>query len=237
MDSLASLQTAAEADVDRIELCAALDVGGLTPSAGFMLAASEIRTPTYAMIRPRAGDFAFSSEEIDLMIGDIRACREVGLAGVVVGAAADGWLDEAALETLVHAADGLGVTLNRAFDLVDDPILAIDIAADLGIERILTSGGARTALEGADAIRRYVEHADGRLSIMAGSGINADNVAQVIERSGVEEIHGSFSSASETLPGKVSAFGFSLADRTKAADQTDIQAVQQAAENLPLASD
>ena len=232
VDSLASLKTAEAGDIDRIELCAALDVGGITPSTGFMLAAAGVRTPTYAMIRPRAGDFAFTDKEVDLMIEDIRACREIGLAGVVVGAAVDGWLDEAALGALVHSADGLGVTLNRAFDLVDDPLLAIDIAIDLGIERILTSGGARTALEGAEAIHRYVEHADGRLSIMAGGGIDADNAAQIVGQTGVREIHGSFSAVGGALPEKVTTLGFALAGTAKAANQTNIQAVRQAVDNL-----
>ncbi len=191
-----------------------------------MIAAAEVGVAVHTLIRPRAGDFEFSGCEIEQMIDDIHACREVGLAGVVIGAGTGGWLDETSLEALVDAARGLEVTLHRAFDLVDDKVLAIDIAADLGIDRILTSGGAATAVAGADEIRRYVDHAGGRVSIMAGSGITADNVASIIERTGVRDVHGSFSRASRQYDAAIPALGFSASEALITADREAINAVK-----------
>ena len=228
VDNARSLRKAAEAGADRIELCSALDLGGLTPSAGFMLAAKEVNVPVHAMIRPRAGDFEYSPAEIDLMIDDVQACREVGLAGIVIGASSDGWLDEPALEALVDAAGELSVTLHRVFDLVNDCLLAIDTAADLGIERILTSGGARSALDGTDNIRRYVGQADGRLSIMAGGGIHAGNAAEIVRRTGVREIHGSFSRTARQYDPAVPTLGFSTGEELWETDAGAVHAVRAA---------
>ena len=228
VDNLESLRTAADAGADRIELCSALELGGLTPCAGFMMAAADVSVPVHALIRPRTGDFDYSRGEVDQMVDDVQACREVGLAGIVIGAGAGGWLDETSVEALVDAAGDLCITLHRVFDLVDDRVLAIDIAADLGIERILTSGGAHSAPAGIEEIRRCVEHADSRLSIMAGGGIDAANVAKIVEHTGVRDIHGSFSRATRQFDPAIPALGFSAGESLIAADGDAVRAVRHA---------
>ncbi|MEB2847205.1 copper homeostasis protein CutC [Rhizobiales bacterium RZME27] len=194
---------------DRLELCSALDLGGLTPSPGLMLEAAKVPIPVYAMIRPRAGNFVYSADSERAMLGDIDAVRAHGLAGVVIGSNhPDGRLAVALLRRLMAHTEGLGVTLHRAFDLVPDPFEALEQAVDLGVERILTSGLEKTALEGRELLRMLVEHADGRVSIMAGSGIGPASVEQIITDSGVREVHGSCRLvAGEASPRSVS-FGF-----------------------------
>ena len=212
VDTADGLETATNAGADRIELCSALPVGGLTPSAGLMALAAKAAVPSYAMIRPRAGDFVYSEAELDVMIGDIEAARRAGLAGVVLGASlADGRLDRRALKLLVDAAAGLGLTLHRAFDLVPDVAEAVDLAVELGFERILTSGGAKSALEGIDLIEKAVAHAQGRVSIMPGSGVTIDTLDSLLERLGVCEIHSSCSTGVTVDNAVVVALGFSPA--------------------------
>ncbi|MEX3011000.1 copper homeostasis protein CutC [Hoeflea sp. TYP-13] len=232
IDNVQSLQTAIEAGADRIELCSALALGGLTPGAGLIHLAAKASVPVYAMIRPRAGDFEFSGDEIALMCEEIRICAKAGLAGVVTGVSKDSELDAAALEKLMGAAGGLGVTLHRVFDLVEDPLRAIDIAADLGIERILTSGGATSAQAGIEQIRRYVEHANDRLAIMPGGGINASNAAEIITGTGAREIHGSFGSKRRPYAPAIRQFGFSETDYLTETDTASVRAVRNAVRGL-----
>src|SRR5579863_4113696 len=133
VDSVTGLDNALRGGAQRIELCAALDIGGLTPSIGLMAVAAEAPVPVYAMIRPRAGSFVFDSREEEVMLADIHAARSVGLAGVVLGAnLADNRLDTALLARLIAAAEEIGVTLHRAFDLVPDMDAALEQAVELG---------------------------------------------------------------------------------------------------------
>ena len=192
VDTPAGLAAAVAGGADRIELCAALAVSGLTPSPGFMALAAESSCPTYAMIRPRVGDFIYSALDLDLMRREIDAVRAADLAGVVLGASRpSGELDAEMLDALIAHAQGLGATLHRAFDLVPDFAAGLETAVQLGFERILTSGGARTAPAGANRIAELVDQADGRISIMAGSGVTAANVAELVARTGVPEVHAS----------------------------------------------
>ncbi len=195
MDTSAGLAAAVAGRADRIELCTALPVGGLTPSAGFMAEAATCGVPVMAMIRPRAGDFVFSAAELAQMEVDITAARAARLAGVVLGASLpDGRLDLAALARLIAAAKGgdrgMDCTLHRAFDLVPDPAEALEQAIEAGFSRILTSGGARTAEAGADRIAALVAQARGRISIMPGSGVSPANAARFVAM-GITELHGS----------------------------------------------
>ena len=180
VDSVTGLDNAVRGGAQRIELCAALDIGGLTPTLGLMAVAAEAPVPVYAMIRPRAGGFVFDEREEEVMLADIQAVHGVGLAGIVIGASlGDGRLDQALLARLIAAADGLGVTLHRAFDLVPDRDAALEQAVDLGFERILSSGGQPKALDGVGALKRMVERAGERLVVMPGSGIRAGNVREI----------------------------------------------------------
>ncbi len=201
VDTLEGAEAAVAGGADRIELCAALSEGGLTPSAGLMAAAARLPVPVVAMIRPRGGDFVFSHDEIRIMEADIATARAAGLAGVVLGAATQaGTLDLGLLARLSHAAGPLERTLHRVTDLLPDPLAAVDPAAALGFARILTSGGAATARDGTAKIAEIVRHARGRVSILPGGGISAATLGDLVARTGVTEIHSSCSTRAEPGP-------------------------------------
>jgi copper homeostasis protein len=192
VDSASGLGAAVAGGAARIELCAALELGGLTPSAGLMRLAVASGCSTYAMIRPRAGDFVFREADLATMLADIDAARAAGLRGVVLGASRpDGTLDSHMLSILLRRARGMGATLHRAFDIAPDRVAALETAISLGFERVLTSGAAVTALEGASELAGLVARAGSRLSIMAGGGIGPANVAAVVAATGVREVHAS----------------------------------------------
>lgn len=193
VDTPAGLAAAIAGGADRIELCTALALQGLTPAPGLMAIASQAPIPIYPMIRPRNGDFCYDAGDLDAMRRDIDAVRAYGLAGVVIGAnLPDGQLDLQALELLVAHSQGLGMTLHRSFDLVPDQAVALEAAVALGFKRVLTSGGALTAEAGAEAIAALVSQAAGRIAILAGAGVRPSNVADLVRRTGVREVHGSF---------------------------------------------
>jgi len=220
VDDIAGLHAAVEGGADRIELCSALALGGLTPGPGLMAAAARLPIPAYAMIRPHAGDFRFSGSDLEAMKADIDAARRAGLAGVVLGASRDdGGLDKAMLAALTAHAAGLGTTLHRAFDLVPDVTEAVEIAVELGFERILTSGGAKTAAEGVDTLERVIALAAGRISVMPGSGVNLKTIGTLLPRLAVSEIHASCSAPGAAADSRAVALGFAPADarRTDAA--------------------
>ena len=174
----------------RVELCAALSEGGLTPPVGLMRAAAGADIPCYAMIRPRSGLFFFSDVEIAMMFDDIQAAKDAGLAGVVLGVQdAEGRLHGAVLADLRQAAGDMGATLHRVIDVVPDPMAALDQAIDLGFERILTSGTAAEAPLGEAVITAMVARAAGRISVMPGCGLTAENVGGLVRRTGVREVH------------------------------------------------
>jgi copper homeostasis protein len=207
VDSVPGLEAAVAGGADRIELCAALGLGGLTPSVGLMQRAAGCGVPVMAMIRPRSGDFVWSEGEVLAMVADITAARSAGLAGVVLGASlADGRLDVGLLRRLVTAARGLDLTLHRCFDLVPDQKEALEAAVALGFRRILTSGGAVTATAGSARIAALVAQAAGRTRIMPGAGVTAETAAQLLGL-GTEELHGS---CSDLVPGtaRLAELGF-----------------------------
>lgn len=197
VESLASITAAHAGGADRVELCSALALGGLTPSAGLIAEAARQPLPCHVMIRPRGGDFTYDAAEVAQMERDIAHAGEAGMAGVVFGATRGRTLDRVVLERMMAAVRGTGrplsTTLHRAIDTLDDPVAAIDLAADLGFDRVLSSGGAATATAGVETLRAMHERAEGRLTVMAGSGVNAGNVAALLT-AGVDEIHASCSS-------------------------------------------
>ena len=223
VDDAAGLRAAVAGGADRIELCSALSVGGLTPSPGLMALAGKVDIPVYAMIRPRPGDFVFDAADMDVMRVEIEAARSAGLAGVVLGASrADGSLDKEALRALVDHAHGLGLTLHRAFDLAPDFVEAVEIAVDLGFERILTSGGAKRAPDAIDALGAIVADAKDRISIMPGSGVTLETVGGLLSRLSVTEVHSSCSVENPAKNDRLVLLGF-IAPGAK---QTDEQAVR-----------
>ncbi|SFJ00531.1 copper homeostasis protein [Phyllobacterium sp. CL33Tsu] len=209
VDSPEGLAAAIAGGADRIELCSALEVGGLTPTPGLIGQAAVALIPIYAMIRPRPGHFVYGEADIDAMLREIDAMRSAGLAGVVFGANhADGTLDHATLERLIRQCDGFGVTLHRAFDLVPDLDEAVETAVELGFERILTSGRALTGIEGIDDLERTFARADGRIKVMPGSGVNIGNVETLLKRIPFTEIHSSGSVDAPPLSEGARRLGF-----------------------------
>jgi copper homeostasis protein len=218
VDSVDGLAAAVDGGADRIELCGALETGGLTPTAGLLRAASRSPVPVVAMIRPRGGDFCFDDAETRLMLDEIDAVAAAGLQGVVLGASLpDGQLDARTLALLAgHAMDrGLRCTLHRAVDLCPDLAQATRLAVDLGFERILTSGGARSAPEGIAGLERCFDAAAGRIAIMPGAGIHADNVDTLRARLPLTDVHASCSEALPAPAPAVAAFGFDAGGRRR----------------------
>lgn len=191
VDNLESVITANQFPIERIELCSALSVGGITPNYGLLkqtVAISNI--PIAVMIRPRAGDFIFSESEIQAMITDIEMAKDCGIKNIVIGALTpSAQIDIQTIKRLLTVAEGMKVTFHRAFDLCDDPFVALSQLIDLGCARILTSGQAKTAFEGIPLLQQLVAKAQNQIQVMAGCGINADNVSEIIQRTQVPQIH------------------------------------------------
>jgi copper homeostasis protein len=145
------------------------------------------------LVRPRTGDFVYSVEEIETILEDIETARDFGVDGIVTGAlTAVGRIAVAETRAFIQAAGGLPVTFHRAFDIVADPSQPLEELIDIGVQRILTSGGKSTAVEGADAIGKLVDQARDRITIVAGGGIRETDVREVIDRSRVKEVHSRF---------------------------------------------
>jgi len=191
VETLEEALAAKRAGADRIELCANLGVGGTTPSAGLIASvAQQANHPVFVMIRPRGGDFVYAADEIDAMIEDIDRARPLGIAGIVTGALrSDGNVDVDSMRRLMGPAAGLPVTFHRAFDVVANRTEALEQVIDRGASRVLTSGGAATAMEGGVAIAMLVDQAGERVSIVAGGKIREQNARDVIARTGVREVH------------------------------------------------
>jgi copper homeostasis protein len=188
IDGFAAAQAAG---ADRVELCASLLEGGLTPSMGVVRQTLKIaRIPFHVIIRPRGGDFLYSDLDHQTMLDDVRACRELGVAGVVFGClTADGRIDEARMTELTQAARPMKVTCHRAFDMTREPVEAIEALVRCGVDRVLTSGQRDTGLEGIDVLRRTHEAARGRIVIMACGELDETNIAEVLRGSGADELH------------------------------------------------
>ncbi|HIF9349275.1 TPA: copper homeostasis protein CutC [Photobacterium damselae] len=191
IDNIESLHLAQQGGATRIELCSSLALGGLTPNFGFMQAAAKYaQVPVYAMIRPRQGDFLFTDQDMEIMLADVHAAKQANLSGVVLGVLTDqGQVDKDQLKALIHQAQGMGVTFHRAIDQCIDPMATLDILMSLGCERVLTSGLKANAYDGRVMLKEMVTYCGERLSIMAGAGVTAENVGQIISATGVREIH------------------------------------------------
>jgi copper homeostasis protein len=186
----------------RVELCENLNEGGTTPSYGQLkLARKLLNIKLHVLIRPRPGDFLYTDLEFDVMKEDVAHCAETGCDGVVIGMLkADGSIDKPRCLILAQMAQqaGLQVTFHRAFDMCADMHQALHDIIDMGIERILTSGGRATAIEGAATIRHLVDEAGGKTIIMPGSGVTEYNAADIVRFTGVREIHTSAKSSKKS---------------------------------------
>lgn len=189
-----SCRAAVNGGADRIELCSALSVGGLTPSKAFIEAAVSIRQTTdiHVLIRPREGDFLYSPDEVAIMLEDIRTAKEAGAQGVVIGALnSDGSIDLEATRVMVEMAGDMNVTFHRAFDLSRDLKESLETIISTGCNRVLTSGGAATALDGANTLRELNEFSNGRITILGGCGVTPENAENILKISGINELHAS----------------------------------------------
>ena len=182
---------AQEAGADRVELCASLMEGGLTPSLATIRAAVKAaKIPVHVIIRPRGGDFLYSDAEFASMVEDIKALREEGVAGVVIGCLTpDGRIDEARTKALVEAARPMSVTCHRAFDMTADAHEALEALVRCGVDRVLTSGQRDTAVEGIAILKSAVEQAAGRIVVMGCGALDAGNIRTVRDGAGLTEMH------------------------------------------------
>jgi len=189
--NIQSALAAQQAGAHRIELCVALEVGGLTPSLGLVRAAVRaLDIPVQVLIRPREGDFCYSETELYLMLEDIQLCRESGAAGVVVGALCpDGHLDLPKMRAMKTAAEGMFVTCHRAFDFTPDPGETLEQLVGLGFGRVLSSGQAANAFEGRALLKKLIRQAAGRIAVMPGGGINLQNIRAILEFTGANDVH------------------------------------------------
>ncbi len=202
---LASVELALELGADRIELCAALEVGGVTPGPGLLRRALRARdeaaaggkgTEVVVLLRPRRGDFVLDAGDFEALMADVAAAREAGADGVALGVLTEhGTVDVPRTAQLVAEAAGMKVTFHRAFDQLRDRAAGVEAMLEVGVQRLLTSGGAPSAWEGRAALRALAEQLNGQIEVVAAGGIAGDSAARVLEATGVPAIHGSCSQA------------------------------------------
>lgn len=187
------VHTAKTGGADYIELCSSLETGGLTPSSALIQEACKIFPGAVnVLIRPRSGDFLYNQTEIDLISADIRFAVSCGASGIVTGALLeDGSINIGAMLKFKEAAGRVPITFHRAFDVCSDPFEGLEQIIEIGCKGILTSGCAPSAIEGVETLRKLVEKAEGRIKIKAAAGITPDNVAFIIQKSGVRYVHAS----------------------------------------------
>ncbi len=190
-DSLGSALIAEEYGAHRIELCAGLAEGGLTPSQGTILSVVKaLKIPVNVLIRPRPGNFHYSDDEISSMLHDIEFCKNAGVAGIVIGALnKDGSIDIDTSKKFLNAIQPLDSTFHRAFDVTPDPTKAVEQITEMGYKRILTSGQMMSAFEGRFNIASYIKAAKDRIIIMPGAGINESNLAELFKCTRAKEYH------------------------------------------------
>jgi len=232
VDSVYSAVAAERGGARRVELCDNLADGGTTPSAGMISAVkAAVRIPVFVIVRPRGGGFVYTAEEIAVMRLDIEAARMLGADGVAVGALTrDARVDTDQLRALTDAAGELPVTFHRAFDVTRDQGQALEALIHQRVARVLTSGGAGTALDGVSAIAALVKRAAGQIVVMAGGGVREENVQEVVQRSGVPEVHvrGTRVTRAEMLGGRDAVrFRKALPQDESAWEETDERRVQE----------
>ena len=191
-NSVESALNAQNAGADRVELCAGMPEGGTTPSIGQIMMARELltRTKLHVIIRPRGGDFLYTDLEVQTMIKDIQAAKELQVDGIVIGClTANGDVDVKQMEHLMREADGLSVTFHRAFDMCRNPHQTLQEIIALGCDRILTSGQQPTAVQGIPMLKQLQMEADEHIIIMPGCGINPSNIQQIANETGTKEFH------------------------------------------------
>jgi copper homeostasis protein len=198
--NIESAMKAQEGGADRIELCENPGEGGTTPSYGTIeLVRQNLSIDVFVMIRPRGGDFHYSSYEFHAMKRDISQCQKLSVDGVVFGILnPDGTIDKKRCKELIDKARPLKVTCHRAFDMARDPFEALEDCIEAGFDRILTAGQQAQAVKGAELLEQLIKKAHGRIAIMPGSGVNENTVEEIVKKSGAKEIHFSASTFRES---------------------------------------
>ncbi len=193
VDSLEDLARAQAEGAARIELCERLDLGGISPSREFLeRALAAARLPLHVMVRPRGGDFVYSEVEFQAMTRELQRLRDLPVAGAVFGVLTpDSRIDLRRTRELVERSRPMSVTFHRAFDSAPDKLAALEQLIELGVERVLTSGGASNAFDGRAMLRELVAEAGERIVILPGGGVRAHNAAQLVAETGVRELHSS----------------------------------------------
>jgi copper homeostasis protein len=197
VDSVESALAAQRGGAQRVELCSDLLEGGVTPSAGLITQVRRgLSIPLFVLIRPRGGDFCYANDEITTMREDIRIARDLGADGVVLGVLdRDAQVDIDRTADLIATAQPLPATFHRAIDMTPNPLQALEAAISAGAARVLTSGGAPSAEEGAETIAAMVRSAGGRIGVVAGGGVAPENIAQLAGLTHAREFHASLRTA------------------------------------------
>jgi copper homeostasis protein len=228
--SIQACTEAQAAGAHRIELCDNPSEGGTTPSYGFIKTAREkLTTQLYPIIRPRGGDFLYSSDEFEIIKADVKICKDLGCDGVVIGMLnEDATIDKMRCSVLVHLAYPMDVTFHRAFDRVVHMEQALEDVIEIGCERILTSGLYATATEGASNLKKLITQANERIIIMPGSGVRASNIAEIAMHTGALEFH---SSARKMMGSSMKTFNETMKENLQSVD-VDVEEIKMMLKNL-----
>ncbi|ESO94969.1 hypothetical protein LOTGIDRAFT_117637 [Lottia gigantea] len=235
IDSVASARNAELGGAEKVELCANLMEGGTTPTLGMLkIIKQNIKIPVFVMIRPRGGDFLYDDDEFEVMKQDIIEFKKVKADGFVFGILKiDGTVDVERCAELLGMIRPFPATFHRAIDMCMKPLIELDDIIKLGFERVLTSGGAQTALDGAPLIREMVSKAAARIIVMPGGGINSNNIDRILLQTGAKEFHCSARSSSSSLMNHRKegiSMGASLSPPEFTVKVTDSKKVQQLVE-------
>lgn len=221
-NSVESCIAAQDGGADRVELCAGIPEGGTTPSYGEIKTARKFLGSTllHVIIRPRGGDFLYSQLEIERMKEDIIVCKKLGVDGVVFGClTGNGEVDIEKNRQLLECADGMSTTFHRAFDRATDPMKAMEDIIALGFDRILTSGQQPKAAEGTALLAELQKKTEGRITLLAGSGVNENNIKAIYDATGIHEYH---FSARISIPSRMKNFNTNVYMGTPKADEQNI---------------
>ncbi len=222
-NSFASAQAAQDGGANRIELCADLSKGGLTPSHSVVKKVIEkLSIPVHVLIRPRGGDFVYSKKELDTMLKDIAFCHELGCSGIVSGVlTSENTIDAKATRQLIEACNEMEFTFHRAFDCDVEIVSSINLLIDLGATRLLSSGQQNKAIDGIELLNKMKRLSKDQLQIMPGSGINAEN-ALAFKEAGFEAIH---FSATKKVNKSVEGSGLFANEVIGTSDQLEIERI------------
>jgi len=192
VESFSEAKNAVTGGATRIELCENLAVGGTTPSYGTIkLCKERLDVPLMVMIRPRGGNFTYSADEFTVMFEDIKACKELGVDGIVLGLLDDNLkIELERTRQLIAMARPMKVTFHKAIDMVEDILEAVSLLKELGVDRILSSGGKETALEGASTINRMIELGTPNLKIVVAGKVTHENLHEIQNTIHSGEFHG-----------------------------------------------